>query len=141
EQHGARGRGEATGQQVDQRRLAGAVGPDHRDELLRLDGDADVAQGAQCAVILADGSGLEQRRHVDFRARRQRRSSVRPASPPGNPMTINARMAPRMKRQYCVRDCSWSCSRVKASAPMIGPKKFEKPPSTAMNTSWPDCVQ
>ena len=22
-----------------------------------------------------------------------------------------------------------------------GPKKLEKPPSTAMNTSWPDCVQ
>src|SRR5260370_773365 len=106
EQHLARGRGQEPGEQVDQGGLAGAVWPDHRDELVRLYGDTDIAQGAQFAEILADGSGLEERGHGDFRACRQRRSSARPASPPGNPMTMTARTAPRIKRQYCVRDCS-----------------------------------
>src|SRR5262249_3642037 len=141
EQHLSRARDKKPGQQVDQGRLAGTVRPDHRDDFLRRYRDADVAQGAQFAVILADASRFEQRGHGNFRARRQRRSSARAASPPGNPMTMTARTALRMRRRYGVGAGSGSGSRVRGSAPMMGPKKWEKPPTPAMNTSWPDCVQ
>jgi hypothetical protein len=38
---------------VDQRRLAGAVGPDDGDELSRLDAEANAIEGAEVAVELA----------------------------------------------------------------------------------------
>src|SRR5262245_19509914 len=102
---------------------------------------ADLNERAEGAVGFADVPRFEQQGHAVLPANLRRRSAASPAMPSGNAMTISARMAPSTKRQYSVSDCSWSCNKVKARAPTIGPKKFENPPSTAMNTSWPDCVQ
>ena len=46
---------------IDKRRLAGAVRPDQRDELAFLDGNADVVDGARIAEIPLQVDGLEQR--------------------------------------------------------------------------------
>ena len=51
-----------------------------------------------------------------FRRNEARATAVR--DEPGNAragkqITISARMAPSTKRQYCVSDCSWSCSKLK----------------------------
>src|SRR6266849_4623939 len=141
EQHLAAARLEQAGQQVDQGRFASAIRTDDRNQLARVHREADVIERLEGPVEFADLPGFQKRAHAALRANRRRSSSASPATPAGKAMTMSARTAPRMKRQYCVSDCSWSCSSVKVSAPTIGPKKLEKPPSTVMNTSCPDCVQ
>src|SRR5215471_3909693 len=141
EQNFARARLEQSREQVDERRLASTVGANNRDELILVHRHADILERPQDAEGLAKFARLQQRTHEAVRVRLRASSPASPAMPSGNPMTISARMAPSTKRQYSVSDCSWSCSKVKVSAPIIGPKKLEKPPSTAINTSWPDCVQ
>ena len=87
------------------RRLAGAVRADDGDELVGCNGDADVLQRVEFAESFADPAGLEESVHACAR-RIGRSMSGMAAIPPGKPMTMMARIAPRMKRQYCVRD--WS---------------------------------
>src|SRR5262249_25150039 len=106
EQHLARGRGEQAGKQVHQRGLAGTVRPHHGDQFFRADSDADLFERAQHPIVFADAFGFEQRRHAVFPAGVRRRLLASPASPSGKAMTITARTAPRMKRQYWVSDCS-----------------------------------
>src|SRR5262249_39446463 len=137
EQDFAGARREQPGEEIDQRGLAGAIGPDDRDQLARMHGHADLNERAEGAIGLADLARFEQQGHAAFLAILRRRSVANPAMPSGNAMTISAKIAPSTKRQYSVNDCSWSCNKVKVRAPTIGPKKFENPPSTAMNTSWP----
>ena len=48
------------GQRLDQRRLAGAVVADERDDLLGVDGEARAAQRADAAEALDDPLGFEQ---------------------------------------------------------------------------------
>src|SRR6266852_2999437 len=141
EQHLAAARLEQAGQQVDQGRFASTIRTDDRNQLARVHREADVIERLERPVEFADLPRFQKRAHAALRANRRRSSSASPATPAGKAMTMSARMAPRMKRQYCVSDWSWSCSSVKVSAPTIGPKKLEKPPSTVMNTSCPDCVQ
>src|SRR5262249_59067786 len=129
------------GEQVDEGGLAGTVRSDHTDQLAWCNGDAHTVQRAKFAECLAQILRLQERCHVLLRHNGRHNASTMPAIPVGKPMTITARIPPRIKRQYWVRDCNWSCSSVKAKAPMIGPKKLEKPPSTVMKTSWPECVQ
>src|SRR5262249_7560100 len=112
EQYLAGGRRQQAGEQIDQRGLACAVRTDHRDELAGVDPEAHVIERAQRTELLADAAGLEQRRHAALRRSLCRRSSARPASPAGKPITMIARMAPSTKRQYWVSVCSWSCSRM-----------------------------
>src|SRR5207302_11259814 len=116
----------------------GGIGTHDRDQLGLTHGHVDLNERAEGAEELADVARFEQQGHAVFPAILRRRSTTNPAMPSGNAMTISARMAPSTKRQYSVSDCSWSCNKVKVSAPTIGPKKFVNPPSTAMKTSWPD---
>src|SRR5262245_22240210 len=103
-----------------------------------MHGHVDPIERAEGAIGLADVARFQQQGHAVSSAILRRRSAAKPAMPSGNPMTITARMAPSTKRQYSVSDCNWSCNKVKVKAPTIGPKKFENPPSTAINTSWLD---
>src|SRR5581483_12215519 len=162
------GRHQQAGEQVDEGGLAGAVGPDDRDELARADGNGYVVERAEGAVMLGYAAGLDEWRHdlascrrrpaprtfgcegagSSMRPGRRRedamsapRSAAMPASPRGKKMTMAASRAPSTKRQYWVIDCSWSCRSVSVSAPTTGPRKLVKPPSTVMNTRWPECVQ
>ena len=98
-------RHEEPGEQIDQGRLAGAVRPDDRDELVGCNSDADILERAECAVSFADPAGFEERAHAAAR-RFGRSMSGMAAIPPGKPMTMMARIAPSTKRQYCVSDCS-----------------------------------
>src|SRR4029078_13503379 len=122
-------------------RVSGAVGRDASDQLTLVHCHADLVERAEGTVGFADIARFEQQGHAVLHPILRPSPTANPAMPSGNPMTISARMAPSTKRQYSVSDCSWSCNKVKVSAPTIGPKKFENPPSTAMNTSWPDCAQ
>ena len=62
-------------------------------------------------------------------------------SPPGAKITMNARMAPKTRRQYGTTDMTVSCRKMKTKAPRMGPKKLANPPSRVMKTMLPDCVQ
>ena len=59
EAHAARGRREVAGDDVEQRRLAGAIGPDHRPPLARRHRERDVLDGAQRAECPRDALELE----------------------------------------------------------------------------------
>src|SRR5262249_51133071 len=141
EQNFARARLEQSREQVDERRLASTVGANNRDELILVHRHADILERPQDAEGLANLARLQQHTHVALRVRLRASSPTRPAMPSGKPMTISARRGPSTKRKYWDSDCSWSCSRVRVSAQIRGPTKWKKPPSTAINTSWPDCVQ
>ncbi len=76
EQHrAARGRQDA-GEQVDERRLAGAVRPDQRVAGAALEAKVDVARHLERAEVLAQPAGLEERRHQRATAARTRRHSA-----------------------------------------------------------------
>ena len=59
EAHAARGRREIAGDDVEQRRLAGAIGADHRPPLARRHRERDVLDGAQRAECPRDALELE----------------------------------------------------------------------------------
>src|SRR5262249_9639840 len=141
EQNVARAWLEQSREQVDERRLASTVGANNRDQLILVHRHADILERPQDAEGLANLARLQQHTHVALRVRLRASSPTSPAMPSGNPMTISARMAPSTKRQCAVRDGSWLWSKVRVSAQIRGQKKWKTPPSTAINTSWPDCVQ
>src|SRR5262249_8633191 len=84
------------GQNVDQGRLAGAVGPDDRDEFAVVHAEATAVEGADRAVELAEPVGFEDHARP---AGAGRRRVARPTSPSGARMTITASIAPKISRQ------------------------------------------
>src|SRR5690349_886364 len=58
-----------TGDEIDQRRLAGAIGPDEAADLAGGDADRDVFRRRQSAEAFGEALGLEQRRHQTSRPR------------------------------------------------------------------------
>src|SRR5207245_10945293 len=94
EPHAARLWHREAGEHVHQRRLAGAVGADDRDELARAHAQADAIERARLAVELPHVHRLEQRHDAGAR-----RGSTRPMSPRGKKTTTTARIAPKTKRQ------------------------------------------
>ena len=75
----AGGRPVEAGQAVEERRLAGAVGPDQRDDRLRRHAEGDVVDRDEAAEDLRDVGGLEQ--HVA--ARLGRHGALGPLGPAG----------------------------------------------------------
>ena len=97
------------GDEVDERRLAGAVRPDQADDLALVQMERDVADGADTAEVLADTFEAKDRRscrstlplHLPLaaldethgRPRRSRRSN-----PPGRKKIRKTMIAPRIAR-------------------------------------------
>ena len=92
--HGARARRLDAREDREQRRLARAVGADHRDELARVRLEVDAAQGLALAVALGDAPHREQRplpghahastpiRHLSGRPAQAALTASRPGSDP-----------------------------------------------------------
>ena len=60
----ALGRYQQAGEQIDERGLAGAVGPHDRDELALADGQRHVVERLEGTVVLGHAPGLDERRHA-----------------------------------------------------------------------------
>src|SRR4051794_4525081 len=134
------GRLQQPGEDVDERRLAGAVRTDDRDRLAVGDRERNAVERDEVAVRLAHVDRLDQRRgHV--RTTFFHASVARPIRPRGKAMTMTASVTPRKKRQYWVAPISSDFRKMNVKAPTSGPKKLAKPPSTVMKTSSPECVQ
>ena len=73
------GRHQQAGEKIDQRRLARAVGPDDRDELAGADGNRDVVERAEGAVVLGHAACFNERGHRA--ASNRRRRSMRDSPP------------------------------------------------------------
>src|SRR5213594_739722 len=106
EAHAARARPRDAGEDVDQRRLAGAVGPDDRDELARVDPEAHAVKGAELSVELPEPVRLENHARDGGTGRRRVTS---PMSPCGAKMTMIASIAPKISRQYGTIDITQFC--------------------------------
>ena len=85
EAHGAAARPQEPGQDVDQRRLAGAVRADDRDELAGLDAEGHAVERAEVAVVVPDLP--RPRGSPPRRLRRPARAATRPARPVGAKIT------------------------------------------------------
>src|SRR2546425_5335062 len=106
EAHGARARPRDAGEDVDQRRLAGAIRSDDRDELARVDPEAHAVEGAELSVELPEPVRLENHAR-DGGTERRRVTS--PMSPCGAKMTMTASIAPKISRQYGTIDITQFC--------------------------------
>src|SRR5262245_5040624 len=106
EAHAARARPGHAGQDVDQRRLPGAVGADYRDELALADGKAHAVESEELAVALREIVGSQ---HPARGAGAGRRRVISPRSPSGAKMTMSARRAPKTSRQYSTTDITQFC--------------------------------
>ena len=82
-----------TGDQVEQRRLARAVRPDHADDLALVDVQVEVGDHVQAAERLRDSLELEQRRHQTISTR------VVPSRPCGRAFINTIRIAPISSRR------------------------------------------
>lgn len=87
-----------SGDEIDQRRLAGAVGSDQGDELALIDNDVDTVDGAAFAEMLGQIFGLKED-HLSLAAK----SSSVPTMPVGKAMTRKMRTAPNNNCQYSVQ--------------------------------------
>src|SRR5207247_10133105 len=67
---------------VEHGRLAGAVGPDHRDDLALLDIEAHLRHGLDPAERLRDPADLDERAHMPEGAKPTLRAPAPPAQPP-----------------------------------------------------------
>ena len=119
EEDGPGGRLENAGEQVDQRRLAGAVRPDQGVAGAALELERDVVGRRQAAEALDERARGEDRRHrfvpapnhVHGRTKRSRPTS-----------TSTTRNRPSQKFQYCgVHAAIRSCSSLKTIAPKMPP--------------------
>src|SRR6185369_16691036 len=102
----AGGRNQQSGEQIHQRRLAGAVRPDDRNDLPLVNRHGDLRKRAEHAKGFADVAGLQQDAHAGLLATSRLSSAAKPAMPCGKAMTISARIAPSANRQYSVSDCN-----------------------------------
>ena len=92
------------GEDVEERRLAGPVGPDDRGDVPFLEREVDRVQGGQPAEALAHGPGLEQRHQGFSVSSRCRRFAGR--MPWGRKIIMSTRMRPKTIRSY-LAGSSW----------------------------------
>ena len=106
------------GQQVDQRRLARAVGADQRMARALLDAQRDIV-GRDDAAEALDERAVSSTAQVIGAPVRQVQGRIRRSRPTSTSTTRNR---PSQKVQYCgVQDEIRSCSSLNAIAPMIPP--------------------
>src|SRR4029079_19377031 len=99
EQDGAGVGAQMAGDQVEQRGLAGAVGPDDGGDLALGHAHAGVVDGQEAVEGFAQAADLEHQA-----ARRSRRAALprAPARPPGKTNSSTLRMVPSTNGQYSV---------------------------------------
>src|SRR5882724_139979 len=134
EENAAGGRPEQAAEQVEDRRLAGAVRADDGLEDADLGGERQVVHRHQISETLAQAAELEQA-HVDRLAR------IMPRMPRGKNRTTRTKNSPMNDIQFSVSLETKSCSTTKMAAPISGPQNERMPPSTAMITKLPDWSQ
>src|SRR4029077_12764594 len=127
EPNGAAVDGQGTGDAVDQRRLARAVGSDETDALPRLHGQAHLVQRGEAAEALDQSLHLQQRLGHGQCPRSRR---TRPRMPSGARTTKATSTTPTMKRfiseeMVTVASCEAVPSR---TAPITGPTQLVVPP-------------
>src|SRR5205823_2001692 len=89
------GRRKETADQVEEGGLAGSVGPDHRAQLARLDGERDSIHGHQLAEMLADVLYLQHAHFVTLFLRI-------PSTPRGKKITMSMKKTPITDIQFSV---------------------------------------
>ncbi|KAG1248543.1 hypothetical protein G6F65_019556 [Rhizopus arrhizus] len=141
------------GQQVDQRRLAGAVGADQGVNLARVQGQRHIVGGDQRAETTDQPGRLQRRRGgVDRRihdltlpdwaaARPPNNGPNRPTRPRGAPNTTHSSSTPSGRCQYSVHRRSTSSSVSITTAPATPPQRRPIPPTSTMISKLADCVQ
>ncbi len=88
-------RPEKSGDQVEERCLAGAVGADHGAQFARLDIHRHVADGDQAAEMLGDILDLQQTHVITFRR-------MMPSTPRGKNSTTRTKKRPMNDIQFSV---------------------------------------
>src|SRR5262245_52611401 len=90
------------GEDVEERRLARAVGADDRGDT-PVEREAHALQGRKAAECLDDVDGLEERRHGSPSSRWRRRAGKMPC---GRKIIMTTRMIPKIMRSY-LAGSSW----------------------------------
>ena len=135
------------GDQVEERRLAGAVRPDHRVDGAGLDDSVDVGHGGEPAERLRQS--LDGEHAYAFAARADCRESGgrgRPISPHGRQIIMATSSVPKKVMRHSWITRSTSGSSVTATAPATAPQKLPMPPSSTMTKisaeRWkPNCAE
>ena len=116
-----------TGDQVEQRRLAGAVRPDQGVDAALRHRHVDIVDRDQSRIAAGDAGQLEKRHQRLLDARRSR-SGSRPA---GRNSTAATMIRPFTTRRTSLTPRSTSGSRVSTQAPSTGASGVPIPPSSA----------
>src|SRR5262245_55530581 len=107
--------------EVEEGRLAGAVGTDHGMGLAGLELERDVAGGDEAVEALPQTLDAKHGRHGERALRYALNRATRPIRPSGSTRTITSRISPSTVGQYGVYWFVKTCSRWSTAAPMIGP--------------------
>src|SRR2546426_943061 len=121
---------------VEEGGLAGAVRPDHREDLAGLDAEAHARQRGQRPEPLGDVVDLED--HAVARSREKIRRS--PSRPRGMNRTMTMRTTPMTMKYQSTMDETLSRRIVKKTPPMIGPTRVPRPPIMTEMMNSPDSV-
>src|SRR5690606_20315592 len=149
EQDAAAGDRQVARQQVEQRGLARAVGPEDAVQAAGLEAERQAVDDGVGAEPLADAIGMQ---HVvahlpasparaalpPSRAQRRSNSST---TPPFRNSTTRITNTPNSKGQRAQIRLKKPCSQMKMAAPKIGPSIDEMPPITTMNMALPELAQ
>src|SRR5262249_32135811 len=137
-------RTQAPADDVEQRRLAGAIRADDGVPLARRYAQIDPRQHLQTREIVVNVAQLECGRHRDSSTEVWRRRNSRCTGPPRpnkptSPVCMNriitTKRNPITNGQCSVVFASQFCSRMYAAVPRNGPKNAPVPPNSAMNTT------
>src|SRR5215510_10175235 len=119
EVHGSRIGRQESGEQVEQRGLARAVGPEHAGDRTRLQREGYVLDGMQAAEALVEAVDLEERRHGDnLLLRRHHSGAMRPC---GMKNRMNTSSSVYIHNRYSLKTRRLSVSTLSRMAPRTGP--------------------
>src|ERR1700692_97079 len=139
----ARGRPQMTSYHIDEGGLAGAVGADHADGLLRRHADGDIARGDHRAETLAEiPDGEDRRAHGASTLRRQRSRAINEPNPCGRKRIVSSSTEPSSICQSCGRTANANeRTDSNTSDPTNAGPTDPAPARMVMNTNSPEVVQ
>src|SRR6185436_8012321 len=112
-------------EEVQERRLAGAVGADQREDRALLDLDGGVVHRAHPAEALVKLLCLEESRHASWCLKAIHACSI----PPGMNSTASVSATPSIMRRSSPKPRSNSGRKVSPTAPITGPIMVPMPPT------------